>query len=70
MRRQQTMVGILFLFLGIAAGDGLRFIDLYLVHAIRSVILAGDSGRLLLVSAQITGLNTLACCRSTWARSF
>lgn len=58
-RHQQTFIGIMFLLLGIAAANGLRLIDLKLVHAIRFVIAEQDSGRLLLVAAQITGLNTL-----------
>ena len=59
VRRQQTLVGIMFLLVGIAAGDGLRFIDLQVVHAIRYVITEQDVGRLLMVAAQITGLNTV-----------
>lgn len=58
-RRRHTIIGIMFLLVGIAAGNGLRFIDLQVVHAIRFAIAEEDSGRLLLTAAQITGLNTL-----------
>lgn len=59
VRRQQTFLGILFLLVGILAGDGLRFVDLRLVDALHSVIVEEDSGRLLLTAAAVTALNTL-----------
>lgn len=58
-RRRHTLLGVALLLVGIWAGDGLRFIDLRLVHAIRAVIAEQDTGLLLLVSAQVTALNTL-----------
>lgn len=58
-RRRHTLLGIALLLLGIGAGDGLRLIDLQLVHVIRAVIAEQDTGLLLLVSAQVTALNTL-----------
>ena len=56
---RQTALGIVLLLVGIAAGDALRFIDLRLVQAVRTAIVADDSGLLLMVAAQVTGLNTL-----------
>ncbi|HEY8495636.1 MAG TPA: HAMP domain-containing sensor histidine kinase [Limnochordales bacterium] len=54
-----TAVGLGLLGLGIVAGHLLRSVDLRLVNATRSVIAAGDSGRLLVVATQVTALNTL-----------
>lgn len=54
-----TAVGFGLLALGIVAGHLLRSVDLRLVSATRSVIAAGDSGRLLVVATQVTALNTL-----------
>ena len=41
---RQTALGIVLLLVGIAAGDALRFIDLRLVQAVRTAIVADDSG--------------------------
>lgn len=59
MRRQQTLLGVALLLVGIWAGGGLRFVDMRLVEAIRTVITEEDSGLLLMTAVAVTGLNTL-----------
>ncbi|MBO8140942.1 MAG: HAMP domain-containing histidine kinase [Firmicutes bacterium] len=58
-KRRQTAIGIALLLTGIALGYGLRFVDLRIVYALRSVIAGEDSGRLLLLATEVTGLNAL-----------
>lgn len=58
-RRQQAIIGVGFLCLGIMLGDGLRFIDMHLLHSIRQAIIQEDAGSLLFIAAQVTAINTL-----------
>src|SRR5690606_41960367 len=56
---RQTALGIVLLLVGIAAGDALRFIDLRLVQAVSTAIVADYSGLLQMVEAQVSRLTTL-----------
>lgn len=58
-RRQQTFIGVGLLLIGIAAGSGLRSVDIVMLRTIREVILAEDAGRLILTASQVTALNLL-----------
>lgn len=58
-RRQQTYIGVAVLLLGIAAGTGLRGVDIKMLVAIRAAISGEDAGQLIFVASQMTALNTL-----------